>query len=724
MAERIRTDIDKDPDWWAAWFEADYSWEGLAKRRWEGWVVDVEAQACVPANDAPDGAKTRQATLQDYWRADPEQDWRLRERATLFKPHKGEPVAELIEGGETPDGRIWHIAHLPPADPDGANSGWKSDLGDARWAVLQRLLQVRMDAGRETEFGFRSALKGPDRHAQLTGCVLREAAPAPEDEASPRHMRADQSAHLGPAGYPEAKWGAGADFFGTRFSDEADFYAANFLGHAIFREAGFTGGVDFASADFAGQTTFRDASFSRYADFNGTSFAGDADFEGVNFGDLTHFRSASFSGLTDFYSASFSGHADFQSACFSGGAIFRGASFLRGLRLARGVAPAKATGQLHRQRSEENQSKLRERGVKEMLDEGDFALVLTTAAARREMGGFSGFSFKNALCLGPAEFNDRGFGEAPDFSEARFYDRAEFHRADVHEGARFFQAKFRLDQDCPPLDWEALAAELCKRHGLAPPPERAALRNRSYGQDDKNRTFWRAAFEAWSKYWRSAGAEGAASKARRLPDADLHEAAYRRLKLIMRDIGSHIEEQRFFALELKARQMRTDVKRWELWAAAAYGGLADYGRSAVRPLYWLTGVLAVFAVAYSVLALSAGVVTAPGADAPARSALIHVVDRPHPAAAFARGVAETHIGRKIRILEQGRRLSGPIIFAAEITVVPVANPVSYHDWARRLNERDGGWSTAFSALRLLNRILAVPLLFLFALALRRRFQIG
>ena len=26
-------------DWWDAWWEEDYSWEGLAKKDWAGWRV-------------------------------------------------------------------------------------------------------------------------------------------------------------------------------------------------------------------------------------------------------------------------------------------------------------------------------------------------------------------------------------------------------------------------------------------------------------------------------------------------------------------------------------------------------------------------------------------------------------------------------------------------------------------------------------------------------------
>jgi hypothetical protein len=817
MAEPVKTDITKNPEWWAEWFDADYSWEGLAKLEdngtpvhpWEGWVVVDEAR-CVPKDEATsdDTKRTRPATLQDYWRADPQDNWRLRDVATLNRERKGEPIAELVGGDDTPDGRTWHIAHLPAADAETRETTWKSLLDDPRWGVVQRLLQTRINAARETRFMHGEFIEGPDLCAQLSGCVLCQTLPTAEGEGSIFHIRANQSAHLGNCDYRLAQWGpranfesaifAGyanfrdarfsgkADFERASFSSTADFQRARFSGYALFYHANFSGRVAFdhasfsddaafyrasfsdsaafRSASFSGDAGFRGASFSSYTDFisasfsgntvfESASFSGNADFKSASFSGNADFESASFSGNARFHSASFSGNADFESASFSDDTGFQSASFLRGLNLQRGTAPAQPAGQIYRVGAEGHNPASLTRGEKGRLEAGDFALTLTTGAARREMGAFSGFNFRDALCLGPARFNDRSFGQAPDFSDARFYDRAEFHRADMHEGARFFQAKFRLDGACTPLEWEALTADLCERHRLRPPPSEGKLKHWPDDLEHHDRAFWRAAYAAWQDYWTSACAVPAPEPAplfsftalrrlpgrvwawvnpgarkprhRHLPDADLHEAAYRRLKLIMRQIGSHIEEQRFFALELKARQKRDDVAVWERWAAAAYGGLADYGRSAVRPLYWLAGVWAAFAVSYTLLASGAGVLPEM-AQWPAPEPEHEqgwVVDPPHPLTgvwthrdALARQSGAT-LGSAFT------RYSGPVVFAFEITVVPVANPVRNHTWSEALNDRDG-YSTAFSLLRLLNRMMAVPLLFLFALSLRRRFQIG
>ena len=78
---------------------------------------------------------------------------------------------------------------------------------------------------------------------------------------------------------------------------------------------------------------------------------------------------------------------------------------------------------------------------------------------------------------------------------------------------------------------------------------------------------------------------------------------------------------------------------------------------------------------------------------------------------------------KVEAAQRAKQFAGPAVFALELTAVPVASPVSNHAWSAELNDRPG-WSTGFSLARLINRILSVPLLFLFALSLRRRFQLG
>ena len=157
----------------------------------------------------------------------------------------------------------------------------------------------------------------------------------------------------------------------------------------------------------------------------------------------------------------------------------------------------------------------------------------------------------------------------------------------------------------------------------------------------------------------------------------------------MAGIGSRTEEQRFYALELKARQARTDkdVKPGEKLFAPLYGAFSDYGQSLRRPIIWIAGIWIAFALVYGSLSLSL----------------------PAPAL-FAAPALE--------------RAAGPLVYSAEMTLAPIANPNRHHPWAQDLAERQDWRSPAFAATRLLHRVLALPLLFLFLLTLRRRFQIS
>jgi hypothetical protein len=188
--------------WWDAWRAADYSWEGLAKKPWAGFSVfrvgeqeiaaetesreiyrvespsarrmaamqldvagklvdrlEVETR---PEEFVPAGAEAlREATLQGYWRADP-QTGRLRSDT------------ELIDAGEliVAEGRpAYHIAHLPLTHADGAATGKAACAKDA----LDPLLAARLAAAGATTWEgahYDRTLTSPDRRAQLNGCVL------------------------------------------------------------------------------------------------------------------------------------------------------------------------------------------------------------------------------------------------------------------------------------------------------------------------------------------------------------------------------------------------------------------------------------------------------------------------------------------------------------------------------------------------------------------------
>src|SRR4028119_128459 len=103
--------------WWQKWWEQNYSWEGLRR------------------HSCPSGHRyARQASppisLQTYWRAGGEDR----------RPRADEQMqSELVTD---PEGRLWHIAHVPLRWQDGspAKEGWTAE----QHAGLRRLLEQRL----------------------------------------------------------------------------------------------------------------------------------------------------------------------------------------------------------------------------------------------------------------------------------------------------------------------------------------------------------------------------------------------------------------------------------------------------------------------------------------------------------------------------------------------------------------------------------------------------
>ena len=789
-SEHIKTDLDRDPEWWAGWFKQDFSWEGLKKRPWQGWVVVDEAR-CMPAEDAPEGATVRDATLQDYWRADPVVDWVFRE---LGEPGEADSQAELVRL----EGTVWHRAHLPPSTLEGARS-WKADPDDKSyhkyWEQLQADLQARLAQGFESKFDRLGKPEDADGRAQLDGAIINTLSLPHKNKESPVHLSMVCAAHLlgvnaqntyfgGLADFNRASFGGLADFNRASFGGLADFNRASFGGDASFNSASFGGYASFNSASFGGYAWFNSASFGGYAWFNSASFGWDAWFNSASFGEYASFSSASFGGDARFESASFGeyawfnsasfgrdarlnrasfgGYADFNSASFGGDARFNSALCLKGASFQRGAAPAQTVGRLVQGATGKNTAKALSSAPKDT----DYTLVLSHGAAKRETGAFQGFSFSDGLSLGALDFSDRVFSKAPIFENVQFFGAPRFYRAELHDGVSLLGAEFRYDEGAPAISWDELVEHLKERTGFKSENDQTALPSqtalktawlnhlkrekvqytgeKSKGlEPEQTNPFWRAALIAWRTYalrlphtdrlkdptgmnWSDSSRKERLAAA--AEDAPYFEQAYRRLKLLMGGMGAHIEEQRFFACELRARQARRpetdpDIKFGEPSVAALYGLIADYGRSFIRPLWGLLAVWMLTSVLYAGLlqgvhepqANSISLTRPPGLNEPYEVPSSSNRLKEHLDSERQRWRAKAYVFHQI---------VGPMVFAAEITLAPVANPIRHHPWAMALNEAGPVWAAAFSLLRLIHRILAIPLLFLFALALRRRFQLG
>ncbi len=311
-----KTTEQRDKAWWDAWWGEDFSWDGLAEKSWDGWLVLPDgsvAEEKTGGAQPPEGA--RAATLQDYWR---------------------EQEPDLVT---SPDGgQRFTRVHLPPAWKDGTPTG-KADWPDD---ALDAVLAPKLQAGTETAFHREqddTKLVGSDGRAQLQGAVLLGAATQPQGNASQLSARFNRAAFLRDADFAQATFSGDASFSNATFSGDASFANATFSGDAYFKEvtfsggayfkeATFSGGARFDSATFSGNANFPRASFSEGASFYCATFSGPADFTGATFSGPASFDSATFSGGASFYCATVEGFASFHGATFSGDASFDSATFL------------------------------------------------------------------------------------------------------------------------------------------------------------------------------------------------------------------------------------------------------------------------------------------------------------------------------------------------------------------------------------------------------------
>ncbi|MEZ5945311.1 MAG: pentapeptide repeat-containing protein [Hyphomonas sp.] len=323
---------EREAAWWKAWREEDFSWEGLARKHWHGWVIVSrdDGEYAVVADtgrvygglepEVPARAEGRKATVQDYWRADPVTG-RLRPDAAMA----GEFV--VVDGKRT-----YHTVHLPLAYEDG------SETGKADWSieVLDELIGLRKSAATETAFGgerdFREPV-GADGRAQFQGGVWFRA----KGNLGRHSVRYDfakfigdaefeRSSFLGDVSFNNAFFAGRSNFHNVKFLGESSFTAATFSADAFFNKSTFAGKADFDRAYFLGNAGFENVTFSEYASFVIASVSGDADFGGARFQEYASFNKVTFLGEVCFSRAKFSAGIRFNGAEVGGVARFGGVS--------------------------------------------------------------------------------------------------------------------------------------------------------------------------------------------------------------------------------------------------------------------------------------------------------------------------------------------------------------------------------------------------------------
>lgn len=544
MAKATDSKADRESLWWADWFAADYSWEGLSKH-----II-------------PTGGLHGEKTLQDYWRRDPatgvsHDDAAMRD------------TGELIDF----DGRTWHLAHLPPRGRVGSATSSKANPDHPDFARLAALVATRVAAGVETPVTFDPEseidwrVAGPDGRARLDGAVLGPSPNHPDGSASPLHLSCHH-AWIGQAEFKDSTLAPGADFSAaifsgdavfnrTTFSGAAAFWSATFLGDADFRGALFLGGADFRStiflgtmdcydsnfsgpavfyeSTFLGRTVFSDTIFKSLVIF-ASNFTGNAIFVRVKFLNIASFSDSTFLGDARFIDASFSGNASLD-AMFSGNADFRGATFTGHAYF----VGATFTGNAY---------------FASAVFLGPFSFPATIANPQRQFSG----AFLGARFAALANFSRAG-GEGNGGLLAAAFGGAQFEKGLLltdgldREADKIFPALLKGARDAARED---LARE-----------KKARAANKEKFRCKERKEFHKDA------------------RKRRLVEL---ESGCRTLKVAMGAARDEVREQRYYRFQLQARHKRSGVSWLEKVFGGLYGLTSNYGSGLFGPILSL-GVL-------------------------------------------------------------------------------------------------------------------------------------
>jgi hypothetical protein len=576
-----------------------------------------------------------------------------------------------------------------------------------------------------------------------------------------------EAAFSGDAYFSEAAFSGYADFSEAAFSGYADFSEAAFSGYADFREAAFSGYADFREVAFSGNAYFSEAAFSGYAYFSEAAFSGDAYFSEAAFSGNAYFSEAAFSGNAYFSEAAFSGNAYFREAAFSGNADFREAAFS-------GYADFSGRGPLLiNPRVTQPVALLPSTG-----GAPGWTGSITTSAEMTDLARrcFGELHMSGAAFAGDVDFSDREFLKMTRFQEARFHGLALFHGCRLHQDTSFLNARFgdrsKGDAVAKRAGWLSALLRNARRLLRIIDPRtslpriqpaalarlyeadkrlfdaRQALKASAKGSDspkpvDERRAALNAVllFAEWEAEYRAKWARMAQDSFKR-PDVDTRfkamESAFRTLKLAMETNRDRAEEGRFFRLELLAKRQRRDdqVPLWERVTSRLYGALADYGDSITRPLGWLFSLLVVMGAVYWGIGArlnSHADIFVP--DPPSAQDCLRPVKGDEYCKKY--NIVRAQIGTiQTREVGDGRVWSEHDMWSAmTFSWNNVFRPFSalsaeavgpYEpSWASAVLYGYGpGYGLAVRMLASVQSLVSILLVFLFALAMRRRFQIS
>lgn len=352
--------------------------------------------------------------------------------------------------------------------------------------------------------------------------------------------------------------------------------------------------VNFAGVDFSDspldEIDFSGFEFGDGADFSGCKWRGvnwdevhaldafhpgRASFGGATFGDLARFDGATFGGGASFTGATFGGGADFKNVVFKGRTVFAGKSIVQWSK------------DFDRRSDHDNDEKEKTaRAILKKRHEDSWAIN------RSGPDRFLGISFSGASFHGAAIFSDRSFEQVADFTNTSFYRPPDFDGATNVQRIDFTGAKITFVRPGHP-HWTSQSSVAIRLRAL-----------RRLAEDTKNHDLERDLYieerkaergAKWSRLWpQTRSAAGRLAKASLVILRPHHIARPAMLnwsdpaRVVLRRIWA--ERARRF---LSAAGQLASYSFWII-VMAAYWALADYGRSFLRPLFWLIASWAFF----------------------------------------------------------------------------------------------------------------------------------
>lgn len=699
--------------WLARWEKMDFSWAGLADAGWDSGDAASESQTLkrwrAPADFPGDGKvrgsgpiKWRESNLQEYWR------W-------TFGPGEQRLIRddELIKAGllVDVDGKQWHVLYVPGVDATEHDE-------------LRQTLLVRLNPPKQTKV----LEDAPDFRAQLTGARVRGLAEIWRAFGGPDSQGGTKELYIN-AAYTqfetldarELVFGHRASFDRSILPDLASFNGASFNNYSSFDWAIFGDQISFESARFGVQASFEHTTFGRQASFRLARFHNDASFRSATFGDHAVFQRANFGSKTSFAVARFGNRTSFDRASFGEQTSFDMTHF-------DGVARFVNTSF----------------GSHAAFDSATFydgasfdlaAFGIETSFCRTEFGGH--VTFHGATFDKMANFSEGVFGEVASFSGTVFGDQVRFDGVTLEgrfdfqyttfEGLASFQgaklataaadcqwafgaARFRELANFDGIDIQCFAAfdtarfdsRIILKDSAGRSDElfrRAVVSTKAASLEDAHEIRSEAEVpiredENDEDYF--ARRTGVKARIRDACDARFAalEGGCRTLKQEMEKLADRVREQRYYRYELIARRHRPTIHWTERFASHAYGLVADYGTSIHRPTLWFLASIFVVAALFYPWAVG--------------------------------GFANVHV-------ELGTvpdpDLWDAVHFAAQNVIRPFAIwDGRYLDSApglvkRFVQEQGAGWWLLVKVLCTLHSFFGIMLLFLFGVAVKRKFQI-